>query len=240
MGPDITHHPLARADGSVTFSSELYTILAAVNGPIEVQRRDELPEEAAIEVNLRPSSGVGGPRERWLESVVAATLRSIILVHLHPRTLVQITLQVTKEPTLKLKGAIRDVSILPSLLNASLMGLVDGGIPLQTSIAATLATISTNGSIDANPNEKALAACKSIHALAYNRRGEMVLDESSGDFDLDTWEGIVGRTEKTCLASMASPAHSDEMINGDDAAEPWLRTELESRARDAAAWRETT
>jgi len=47
------------ADGSATYSSDGYTILCAVNGPIEVQRRDEIPDEAAIEVNLRPVSGVG-------------------------------------------------------------------------------------------------------------------------------------------------------------------------------------
>lgn len=34
-------------------------MIGAVNGPIEVQRRDELPEEAAIEVNIRPAVGVG-------------------------------------------------------------------------------------------------------------------------------------------------------------------------------------
>lgn len=33
--------------------------MAAVNGPIEVQRRDELPQHAALEVNVRPAVGVG-------------------------------------------------------------------------------------------------------------------------------------------------------------------------------------
>lgn len=50
---------LHRADGSATFSQSGYSVIAAVNGPVEVQRRDELPEEAAIEVNVRPTSGVG-------------------------------------------------------------------------------------------------------------------------------------------------------------------------------------
>lgn len=50
---------LHRADGSATYSSGGYTVIGAVNGPIEVQRRDELPEEAAIEVNIRPAVGVG-------------------------------------------------------------------------------------------------------------------------------------------------------------------------------------
>lgn len=55
-----TLSPLNRADGSATYAKNGYTVIAAVNGPIEVQRRDELPEEAAIDVTVRPATGVGG------------------------------------------------------------------------------------------------------------------------------------------------------------------------------------
>lgn len=55
-----TLSPLHRADGSATYSSNGYSVITAVNGPIEVQRRDELPEEAAVDVAIRPASGVGG------------------------------------------------------------------------------------------------------------------------------------------------------------------------------------
>lgn len=51
---------LHRADGSATFSQNGYTVIGAVNGHIEVQRRDELPEEAAVDVVVRPAAGVGG------------------------------------------------------------------------------------------------------------------------------------------------------------------------------------
>ena len=51
---------LHRADGSATYSSHGYTIIAAVNGPTEALRRDELPEDAAIDVLVRPSAGVPG------------------------------------------------------------------------------------------------------------------------------------------------------------------------------------
>jgi hypothetical protein len=50
--------PLHRADGSATATANGYTVIGAVNGPLEVQRRDELPEEATIEVNIRPATGV--------------------------------------------------------------------------------------------------------------------------------------------------------------------------------------
>lgn len=60
--PSPTLAPLTRADGSASFSSNGYSIIGAVNGPIDVQRRDELPEEAAVDVVIRPASGVGGKR----------------------------------------------------------------------------------------------------------------------------------------------------------------------------------
>ena len=57
--PQALLSPLHKADGSATYSQAGYTVIGAVNGPIEVQRRDELPSEAAIEVNIRPSIGIG-------------------------------------------------------------------------------------------------------------------------------------------------------------------------------------
>jgi len=51
---------LPKSDGSANYSHNGYTVLAAVNGPVEVTRRDELPEEAALEVIIRPAAGVGG------------------------------------------------------------------------------------------------------------------------------------------------------------------------------------
>ena len=110
---------LHRTDGSATFAQNGYTVIGAVNGPLEIQRRDELPEEAAIDVIVRPAAGVGGlelsseyiclvaailtlrvlgTRERHLESILQSTLRQIILIHNFPRTLIQITLQITSTP----------------------------------------------------------------------------------------------------------------------------------------------
>lgn len=92
-------HPLNRADGSATYTSPSgYSILAAVNGPVEVQRRDELPEEAHIEVNVRPHDGVGQVKERHLEVLIADTLRDVVYVQMFPRQMVQLTLQIMKVP----------------------------------------------------------------------------------------------------------------------------------------------
>ncbi|KAK4983565.1 exosome non-catalytic core subunit rrp46 [Elasticomyces elasticus] len=96
--PTASLSDLHHADGSATYSHGGYTVVGAINGPIEVQRRDELPEEAAIEVNVRPATGVGSPKERRLESIIHSTLRHIILTRNHPRTLIQVTLQLINTP----------------------------------------------------------------------------------------------------------------------------------------------
>nr|POE80953.1 exosome complex component rrp46 [Quercus suber] len=239
MGPDIDHHPLRRADGSAKLFNSLYTVLAGVNGPVEAQRRDELPEEAAVEVNLRPASGVGGPRERWLESVVASVVRSVLLVQMYPRTLVQITLQIMKEPTdLKLKARVKDVSVLPSLLNAAFLALVDGGLPLSTSMSSVLVGVTNAGEVVLEPAEKTLAQCSGIQALTYSTDGGLLLLESSGNFDLEEWEKIAAQARKACLTTLAARGEDDQMDGGaaEDAA--YLRRELESRARAAGEWRD--
>ncbi len=61
---------LHRVDGSATFSQNGYTVIGAVNGPLEVQRRDELPEEAAVDVIIRPATGFGGPYTRTIHIIL--------------------------------------------------------------------------------------------------------------------------------------------------------------------------
>lgn len=64
---ELSHLP--KADGSATFSYSGYTVTAAVNGPIEAQRRDENPFEAILDVNVRPAAGVGGSFSSLLPAV---------------------------------------------------------------------------------------------------------------------------------------------------------------------------
>lgn len=74
MTNEVELSPLFRADGSASHTSNGYSIIAAVNGPVEVQRKDEIPEEAAIDVVIRPAAGVGGTyrhaRDRGFQSRV--------------------------------------------------------------------------------------------------------------------------------------------------------------------------
>lgn len=239
MGSEIIQHSLVRADGSTAFSSGLFTVIAGVNGPVEVQRRDELPEEAAIEVNLRPSSGIGGPRERWSESILQAVLRSVLLVHLHPRTLVQITLQITKEPARKFQKRTANTAILPTLINAAFSAALDGALPLAATASAVLVIVDQDGSIVLNPQEKQIVGSRSIHAMAFDQHGDQLMDESSGEFTMHDWESVFEVAQRACVAAVA-PADDAAMTNSDAGEEFWLRRKLEEEAKAGDAWREST
>ena len=94
-----TLHPLNRANGSATYNSPNgYTVLAAVNGPLEVPRREELLQEAFIEVHVRPTDGPGGVKERLLETIITKTLHDVVLVECFPRQMIQLTLQILRVP----------------------------------------------------------------------------------------------------------------------------------------------
>lgn len=236
MGPEIILHPLARADGSAAFSSEVYTVIAGVNGPVEVQRRDELPEEAAVEVNLRPASGIGGPRERWLESVLQSMLKGVLLVHLHPRTLIQITLQITQEPASKFRKTAADIAMLPTLINAAFCAMVDGALPLATTVSAVLAIVEDDGGVVLNPQEKQITRSKSIHAMAFDQQGSQMVDESSGDFTVEVWGKVFDVAQQACVVAMT---RTDDvaMANADAGEDAWLRQKLEEEAENADGWR---
>ncbi|KAK4506919.1 hypothetical protein PRZ48_000652 [Zasmidium cellare] len=233
MGPDVVNHPLSRADGSTVLSNGLYTVIAGVNGPIEVQRRDELPEEAAIEVNVRPASGVGGICERWMETVLQSALKSIMLVHMFPRTLIQITMQITKEPSIKLRRSLYDFALMPTLFNAAITCLVDGGLPLATTSTAALAIISPDDQVVLDPQEKEIASCKSIHAMAFSANGDQILTQSSGDLNHEDWGKVADMLKQACIAAIGPAGEDTAMSNGVVQPEPWLRQHLEDEAKSA-------
>ncbi|KAF1982435.1 hypothetical protein K402DRAFT_424543 [Aulographum hederae CBS 113979] len=201
------------SDGSATYTSpEGYTITGAVNGPIEVQRRDELPEEATIEVNIRPANGVGTTRERHLESLLHSTLRSIILTHTFPRTLIQLTLQIVSTPDKMGYGGSRylnlssSLPLLPSLLQTALLTLLSGAIPLRTTYTSTLLAVSPAPSPSEKPTihtslitPQCLASATSLHVFTFTPAGDLLLAESEGSFDIETWERVYERAEAVCI-----------------------------------------
>ncbi|KAK7533529.1 ribosomal protein S5 domain 2-type protein [Phyllosticta citricarpa] len=234
---------LYRADGSATFSQNGYNVIGAVNGPIEVLRRDELPEEAAIEVNVRPASGVGSPKERHLENLIHSTLRQVILVRNHPRTLIQVTLQVLQVP----EGDASDdrsrssnLSILPALLEASILALVSASIPLNTTFSSAIVVITPEGQFVTSPSVKQLTSASSTHVLAFSARGDLLVSESEGAFDMGAWDRAHDTAKRACTAATAKSDGDMELdLPGDQQnLHTMLKDEVSRKVQREQAWKD--
>ena len=83
VGPISSLTPLTRADGSASYKcpSTGSNILGSVNAPIELPgRRDALkPEEATVEVFVKPGTAPGGVGERYVEGIIKTMLGRLIL-----------------------------------------------------------------------------------------------------------------------------------------------------------------
>ncbi|KAI9759527.1 MAG: Serine/threonine-protein phosphatase 2A activator 2 [Chaenotheca gracillima] len=239
---------LKRADGSVALSQDGYTVIGAVNGPIEPSRRDELAEEAAVDVTIRPASGVSGVRERHTESIVSSALRHIILTHQHPRTVIQVTLQVTSTAG---KGAAfserplvsqadSSLPILPALLQASVFALLSASIPLSTIFTSTILAINTAAQVVKSPTYKDLRDATSVHVLSFTSHGDLLVAESEGDFDIDTWEKAFDAGKDICCRSRDSQVSEDLDMSGDqgNSIEDILRSAFEEKTSRDQRWKE--
>lgn len=94
---------------------------------------------------------VAGPRERHLESLLHGLLRRSIAVSQHPRTCVQVVLQVCREGGSELAAA----------LNGAVAALVDACVPLHTLLAATCIAATAEGELLVDPSlqEEAVRRC---------------------------------------------------------------------------------
>jgi len=168
--------PLTRPDGSAKFAQGKTIALAAVYGPIEVLHKDELLDRATVEVWFQPSQGVRGPAERLQEKFLRGILETVILTTLHPRTLITIIVQ----------EIVNDGSLLAAAVNASMLAVLDAGLPVKSTAAAVQCSLTRlGGDFILDPStqeEKEAIACgvfvwgNSIkHALAcsvYGRCGD--------------------------------------------------------------------
>ncbi|TRX97659.1 hypothetical protein FHL15_001414 [Xylaria flabelliformis] len=236
--PEALLSHLHKADGSATYSYAGYTVIGAVNGPIEAQKRDELPEEAIIDVVVRPAAGVGGTRERHLESLLQSTLRQIILINNFPRALVQIILQITVAPENEyVNGKLvqANATAVLSLLSASL--------PMTATLTSTsLAIISDDGrrQIVTNPTARQIEQSHSFHVLAFTSQNELILAESEGTFTMKEWDDVYSAAHGQCC----TPTTIDDMDTSMEEELPasadlkrFIRSTVEQKAASDLYWK---
>mmetsp|Transcript_33780 Transcript_33780/g.95602 ORF Transcript_33780/g.95602 Transcript_33780/m.95602 type:complete len:244 (-) Transcript_33780:179-910(-) len=155
MGLDLAS--LKQADGSAAWRQEGTHVLAAVHGPIEAPPRKENSEAAVVEVVFRPLQYVPGEAEREKEQVIRQTVEAAILGALHPRTTVQVVLQVVSD----------DGALLACAINAACFALLDAGVPMSRMFMAVGCCVTEGGDllVDSTKEEEAAATAAACIAL---------------------------------------------------------------------------
>ncbi|KAI2784754.1 hypothetical protein F4815DRAFT_134950 [Daldinia loculata] len=246
--PEALLSHLQNSDGSATFSFAGYTVVGAVNGPIEVQRRDELPEEAAVDVIVRPAAGVGGTRERHLESLIQSTLRQIILVNNFPRTLIQVILQVTTAPeneyvNAKVAQATSNLPILPALLQTAVLSLLSAALPLTATLTSTSLAIVADGQskkVVLNPSPREIETSQSFHVFSFTSHDELILAESEGSFTIKEWDDAFAVAQRQCcppvITGDGDTLMDDSSLPGADLKQ-FTRSTLEGKIASDLHWK---
>ncbi|KAJ1645575.1 exosome non-catalytic core subunit rrp46 [Coemansia erecta] len=172
---------LTRTDGSAQFSSGSTSLICGIYGPIEAKLYEEKIDRAHIDVKLRPAIGLPATKDKWAESAVRKTFERNILGHLHPRTLVQINLQVKEN----------DGSVDAAAINATALALVDAGIPLRAMVAAASCAVRKDGEIVVDPVEEEIKKAMSTHTFAFSSNSpddNPVYVDSRGSFTMDQYD----------------------------------------------------
>ena len=174
---------LSRADGSGSFGYGTQTSLASVTGPIEVRLRDEITDSATLQFIFVPLDGSAGIAAGALGTELLNLFKPVVLLHHHPRTQIQVTVQTTSVPPAAAAIAIDsssssaplllgpDTAILVSevaaAINASTMALLDGGIPMKATVVAASCAVmhpafARRASVNMNDNDDWCVSTNSI------------------------------------------------------------------------------
>ncbi|KAJ5989016.1 hypothetical protein N7481_004226 [Penicillium waksmanii] len=235
---------LSRSDGSASYKCPAtgYDLLGAVNAPIELPaRRDALkPEEATVEVFVKPGNTTAGVGERHVEGILRSVLSKVVLGRERgfPRRGVVITLAIVGGETVDRGDSY--LTILPALLHTSLLALLSAAVPLSMTFSATLVGVNKSGAIITDLSAVDAKAAASLHVLAFSSKNHLLLNESEGRFDFDTWEQVRDRALSICQ-DMTAPGPDGDVAMGDEADDSrpkgFVRETVEDRLYKDYSWK---
>lgn len=203
-------------------------------------------------------------RERHLESLIHSSLRHVILVQNHPRTLIQVTLQISSTPenasttsqssqyssvyfspgSFALYNAddyVQSLPLIPSLLQTALLALLSASIPLSVTFTATILAVSPSSKLIQDPSPTLLREATSIHVLAFSSHGELLLAESEGDFGIETWEKVYHEAERICRGENEDSEEDVSMRKEDgEGLEGFLKDVVREKVGRDMKWKDGT
>lgn len=110
---------------------------------------------------------------------------------------------------------------------------------------AVLISVSASGELTANPSIEQVKSASSLHVLAFSSKGNLLLNESQGEFDFQTWDKIHDLAETICRGSPAGWVGKNEDVTMGEAGaaakgqplEQFIRETVEDKIREEFMWK---
>lgn len=125
---------------------------------------------------------------------------------------------------------------LPALLHAALLALLSAAIPLSMIYTATILAVDSSNRIISEPSLDDCAKAKSHHVLAFSSKGHLLLNESQGVFDFDTWERVYEQALSICRNSKVAGQDGDVSMEGKHNLESFVRETVEHKIASDYSW----
>lgn len=125
-------------------------------------------------------------------------------------------------------------------MHTSLLALISAAVPLSMAFSSALLGVTKSGDIVRDPSAADAKAASSLHVLAFSYKGHLLLNESEGRFDFDTWELVRERALSICRGAAASGTDGDvAMGEGSEDArlDRFVRETVEDRLHVDYAWK---
>jgi exosome complex component RRP46 len=120
------------------------------------------------------------------------------------------------------------------------LALLSAAMPLAMTMTSTLLAIMDNGNIVQYPTIREIQQASSVHVLAFTSHGELLVNESEGDFNIDDWDLIFEKAQRICCGTGKAAdvdAMLDEGEEGNGGLTGFLRSTLEEKVTSDLKWR---
>lgn len=131
------------------------------------------------------------------------------------------------------------MTLLPALLHASLLALISAAVPLSSTFATTLLAVTPSGEIVQEPSVEVVTSAASLHSLAFSSKGHLLLNESQGRFDFETWESVRQQAALLCQDKKVPGSDGDTAMDDEanNALENFVRETVEDHLHKEYSWK---
>lgn len=104
---------------------------------------------------------------------------------------------------------------------------------------ATILAVDSSNKIIREPSLDDCAKANSQHVLAFSSKGHLLLSESEGSFDFDTWDRVYEQALATCRQSKVTGQDGDISMDAKHTLENFVRETVEHKIASDYSWSDT-